>query len=71
MMDNEKQLTPRDIIRKSILKLEKANIAAKPDGLSDKEMVEKIKKIIEKEVGKWLLNHWLSTILDNLLNHKK
>lgn len=51
-MENEKQLTPRDIIRKSILRLEKANIAAKPDGLSDKEMVEKIKKIIEKEVEK-------------------
>lgn len=57
MMNNEKPTTPRDNIRKSVLKLEKINIASKPDGFSDKEMVEKIKKIIEKEIEKWLLSH--------------
>lgn len=51
-MNNEKPTTPRDNIRKSVLKLEKINIASKPDGFSDKEMVEKIKKIIEKEIEK-------------------
>lgn len=43
---------PRDNIRKRVLKLERANFALKPDGLKDREMVDRIKKIIEQEVGK-------------------
>ncbi len=42
----------RDNIRKRVLKLERANYAQKPDGLKDKEMIDRIKKIIESEVGK-------------------
>lgn len=47
-----KQDTPRDNIRKRVLRLERANFAQKPDGLKDREMVERIKKIIEQEVDK-------------------
>ena len=46
----------RENIKKRVLKLERTNYAQKPDGLKDKEMIEKIKKIIESEVGRWLLN---------------
>lgn len=57
-MGNEEQTNqvvenePRENIRKRILKLERSNFAIKPDGLKDREMVERIKKIIEQEVGK-------------------
>lgn len=44
--------TIRENIQKRVLRLEKANYAQKPEGLKDKDMVERIKKIIESEVGK-------------------
>lgn len=53
-----KQETPRtkqdvrDAIKKRVVKLERYNYSLKPDGLKDKEMEEKIKKIIEQEVVK-------------------
>lgn len=51
--DTEKQEnTPRDNIRKRVVRLERLNYAQKPDGLKDREMVDRIKKIIEQEVGK-------------------
>lgn len=37
-----------------IRNLERSNYAQKPDGLSDREMIERIKKIIEQEVDKCL-----------------
>ncbi len=49
---NTQQEDPRENIRKRVLRLERANFAQKPDGLKDREMVERIKKIIEQEVGK-------------------
>lgn len=57
-MTNEEQKTvivenePRENIRKRVLKLERLNYALKPEGLKDREMVDRIKKIIEQEVGK-------------------
>lgn len=42
----------RDNIRRRVLKLERDNLAQKPDGLKDREMVERIKKIIEHEVDR-------------------
>lgn len=48
----QEETTPRDRIRKRVIHLERENYAKKPDGLKDKEMVERIKKIIEQEVGK-------------------
>ncbi len=39
-------------IQKKVLKLERSNYLQKPEGLSGTEMVERIKDIIEKEVGK-------------------
>lgn len=57
-MENEIQKPDSQQMRKNILvrirKLEKSNYAQKPDGLRDKEMVERIKKIIEQEVDKCL-----------------
>ena len=51
--DTQKQEnTPRDNIRKRVVHLERLNYAQKPDGLKDREMVDRIKKIIEQEVGK-------------------
>lgn len=50
--ESKSQQEIRENIRKRILKIEKVNYAQKPDGLKDREMVEKIKKIIESEVGK-------------------
>lgn len=57
-MENE---TPKDEVaqmRKNILirirNQESANYALKPEGASDREMVERIKKIIEQEVDKCL-----------------
>ena len=43
-----------DNIKRRILNLERENYAKKPEGLKDREMVERIKKIIEQEVGKCL-----------------
>lgn len=57
-MENEILKPDSQQMRKNILvrirKLEKSNYAQKPDGLRDKEMVERIKKIIEQEVDKCL-----------------
>lgn len=44
------QDTPRENIRKKVLKLERVNFARKPECLKDRDMVEKIKRIIEQEV---------------------
>lgn len=48
----QETLTTREKIRKQIIKLERTNDAQKPDGLRDSDMVDRIKKIIETEVGK-------------------
>ena len=57
-MENETQKNDVPQMRKNILKrirkLESSNYALKPDGLSDREMIERIKKIIEQEVDKCL-----------------
>lgn len=57
-MENETQKNDASQMRKNILirirNLESSNYALKPDGLSDREMVERIKKIIEQEVDKCL-----------------
>ena len=57
-MENETQKNDVPQMRKNILirirNLESSNYALKPDGLSDREMIERIKKIIEQEVGKCL-----------------
>lgn len=57
-MENETQKNDVPQMRKNILieisKLEISNYALKPDGLSDREMIERIKKIIEQEVDKCL-----------------
>ena len=43
----------KDNIRKKVLGYERANYAQKPDGgITDREMINLIKKIIEIEVGK-------------------
>lgn len=42
----------KDNIRKAVLRMEKSNYAQKPDGKTDREMIESIKKIIETEVKK-------------------
>lgn len=57
-MENETQKNDVPQMRKNILirirNLESSNYALKPDGLSDREMIERIKKIIEQEVDKCL-----------------
>ncbi len=58
IMENETQKNDVSQMRNNILirirKLERSNYALKPDGLSDREMIERIKKIIEQEVDKCL-----------------
>lgn len=58
IMENETQKNDVSQMRKNILirikNLERSNYAQKPDGLSDMEMIERIKKIIEQEVDKCL-----------------
>lgn len=58
IMENETQKNDVPQMRKNILirirNLESSNYALKPDGLSDREMIERIKKIIEQEVDKCL-----------------
>lgn len=57
-MTNEEQKmaveenVPRENIKKRVIRLEKSNYALKPEGAKDREMVDRIKKIIEQEVGK-------------------
>ena len=57
-MENDAQNNDALQMRKYILirirNLESQNYALKPDGLSDREMIERIKKIIEQEVDKCL-----------------
>ena len=57
-MENDVQKSEALEMRKRILirirDLESANYALKPDGLSDREVIDKIKKIIEQEVDKCL-----------------
>lgn len=57
-MENNNTANTQKEMRKNILvrikKLEISNYAQKPDGLKDREMVERIKKIIEQEVDKCL-----------------
>ena len=57
-MENDAQKNDELQMRKNILirirNLESQNYALKPDGLSDREMIERIKKIIEQEVDKCL-----------------
>ena len=57
-MENDAQNNDALQMRKNILirirNLESQNYALKPDGLSDREMIERIKKIIEQEVDKCL-----------------
>ena len=50
---SQKEKELRDAIRKQVIRLEKQNYAMQPDGLSEKEMIERIKKIIEQEVNKY------------------
>lgn len=58
IMENETQKNDVSQMRTNILirirNLERSNYAQKPDGLSDREMIERIKKIIEQEVDKCL-----------------
>lgn len=57
-MENETQKNDVSQMRTNILirirNLERSNYAQKPDELSDREMIERIKKIIEQEVDKCL-----------------
>ena len=57
-MENDAQNNDALQMRKNILirirNLESQNYALKPDGLSDREMIERIKKIIEQEVDNCL-----------------
>lgn len=57
-MENENNKSDSQQMQKNILKrikkLEIDNYTQKPDGLSDKEMVGRIKKIIEQEVDRCL-----------------
>lgn len=57
-MENDAQKSDALQMRKTILirirDLESSNYALKPDGLSDREVIDKIKKIIEQEVDKCL-----------------
>ena len=48
----EVENVPRENIIKRVLRLERSNYALKPEGAKDREMVDRIKKIIEQEVGK-------------------
>lgn len=55
MVTDENVLTSqeiRDNIKRRVIKLERQNYALKPEGLKDREMIERIRKIIESEVGK-------------------
>lgn len=47
-LDQEK----REAIKNRVLKLERQNLLLKPDGLKDREMVDRIKGIIQQEVAK-------------------
>lgn len=57
-MENETQKNDIATMKNNILvrirKLEKANYSKKPDGKSDREMIDCIKRIIEQEVDKCL-----------------
>ena len=57
-MENDVQKSDALQMRKTILirirDLESSNYALKPDGLSDREVIDRIKKIIEQEVDKCL-----------------
>lgn len=57
-MENENQKNNEIVMRSNIVKrlksLERSNYSKKPDGKSDREMVELVKKVIEEEVDKCL-----------------
>ena len=53
-MNDENKIQMKKNITLRIKKLEKDNYDLKPDGLRDKDMVDRIKKIIEQEVDKCL-----------------